>query len=331
MGLALHLLPRWRGAVLLAAILSLWVIHPAETQGAKLRRVGWISTSTEETNLKNLEVVRAAFADLGWREGQNLALDMVYAEGRTERGPELANELLQLGAEVLVAGGYEFAAGALQVTQTVPVVGLGCGIERLSASLARPSGNLTGVSCQSFDLDAKHLQLLSEVLAGERRIAVLYNPTAPDAESSIEALKSAAAGLDIVAQPVAARQREELEPAFAEIGRLGARGAVIRTGVMVWAERRRVVALAAAHRVAIIASFREFSDLGALLSYGSNIHDLIRITVATVDKILKGAKVGDLPIQQPTRFELVVNMKTARTLGLTIPNSILLRADALID
>ena len=296
-----------------------------------MRRVGWISTATEALNLKNLEVIRAAFADLGWREGENLTLDMVYAEGRTERGPELANKLLQSGAEVVVAGGYELAAGALQVTQTVPIVGIGCGIERLSQSLARPGGNLTGVTCQSFDLDAKHLQLLSEALTGERRIAVLYNPTAPDAQTAIESLKSAAAGLGLVAQPIAARQPEELEPAFAQIIRLGARAAIVHTGVMVWAERRRVVALAAAHRVALVASFREFADLGALLSYGSNIHDLIRITVATIDKILKGAKAGDLPIQQPTRFELVVNMKTARVLGLTMPGSILLRADEVIE
>jgi ABC-type uncharacterized transport system substrate-binding protein len=150
--------------------------------------------------------------------------------------------------------------------------------------LARPGGNLTGVTCQSFDLEAKHLQLLLEVLAGEWRIAVLYNPTAVDAQSSTEALKSTAAGLGIAAQPIAARQPEDLDWAFVEIVRLGARGAIVHAGVMVWVERHRVVALAAAHRVAIVASFREFSDLGALLSYGSNIHDLIRITVATATR-----------------------------------------------
>jgi putative ABC transport system substrate-binding protein len=190
---------------------------------------------------------------------------------------------------------------------------------------------VTGVTCQSFDLAPKQLQLLANVLSGERRIAVLHTPTAPDAKRQLEALKNAAADLGIVAEPIAAGRAEDLEPAFAEIARLGARGAVILTGAMVWAERRGVVAAAARHRVAIIASFREFTDLGALLSYGSNINELIRSTVATVDKILKGAKPGDLPIEQPTRFELVVNLKTARELGLTIPPSILMRADEVTE
>ncbi len=332
----MNALPNWRPSRprrgLVAALLSLLVSHSAMAQdSAKPRRVGLIFISSEEVARQNLEVFRTTFAELGYREGKDFILDLRFAEGRTERGPELANQLLQSGAEVLVTGGYQLAASALQVTQTVPIVGIGCGIERLSASLARPSGNLTGVTCQSFDLDAKQLQLLSEVLPGERRIAVLHDPTAPDALRSIEALSSAAARLGIVAQPIAARQREELESAFAEIGRLGARGAIVHTGVMVYAERHRIVALAAAHRIAIIASFREFSDLGALLSYGSNVSDLIRSTVATVGKILKGAKPGDLPIQQPTRFELVVNLKTARALGLTIPPSIILRADEVIE
>ncbi len=316
----------------LAALLSLLVLHPATAQDSvKPRRVGWIAVPSEEVTRQHVEVVRAAFADLGYREGKNFVLDMRYAEGRTERGPELANELLQSGAEVLVTAGYQLAAGALQVTQTVPIVGLGCGIERLSANLARPSGNVTGVTCQSFDLAPKQLQLLSEVLAGDRRIAVVHNPTAPDAQGQLEGLKNAAAGLGIVAEPIAAGRAEDLEPAFAEIARLGARGAVILTGAMVWAERRGVVAAAARHRVAIIASFREFTDLGALLSYGSNINDRIRRTVAIVDKILKGAKPADLPVEQPTRFELVVNLKTARELGLTLPPSILMRADEVIE
>jgi putative ABC transport system substrate-binding protein len=134
-----------------------------------------------------------------------------------------------------------------------------------------------------------------------------------------------------VAEPIAVRRLEELKPAFAEIARLGARGAVILTSAIVWAERRSVVALAAAHRVAIIANAREFTDLGALLSYGSNTNDRIRRTVAIVDKILKGAKPADLPVEQPTRFELVVNLKTARELGLTLPPSILMRADEVIE
>ena len=322
----MNTLPDWLRSRLcsavLTALLSLLVLFPAQAQdGVKPHRVGWIVISSEEVARRNIEMFRRAFADLGYREGKNLILHVRYAEGRLERGPDLANDLLHTGVDVIAAGGYELAAAALQATQTVPVVGVGCGIELLSANLARPTRNITGVTCQSLDLAAKQLQLLSEVVVAERRIAILQNPTAPHTEKSAEALKNAAVSLGILAQPIAARRPEEIEPAFAEIARLGVRGAVILTDAMFYAERRRVVAVAATNRVGIIASFREFSDLGALLSYGSNTQDLIRRSAAIIDKILKGAPPGDLPIEQPTRFELVVNLKTARELGLTIPPS----------
>jgi putative ABC transport system substrate-binding protein len=317
--------------IALAALVSFVVLHPAHAQdGAKPRRVGWLVISSEEVARQNVDVIRAAFAELGYREGKNLILDVRYTAGRFERGPEFANELLRAGAEVIAAGGYQLAAAAIKATQTVPVVGVGCGIELLSTSLARPSGNLTGVSCQSPDLAAKQLQLLSEVVGGPQ-IAALYNPTAPHMQSSVDALKTAAAGLGLVAHPIAVKKADEIEPAFAEIARVGARGAMVVTDALFYSERRRVVASAAAHRIPIIASFREFADLGALLSYGSNAQDLIRASVVIIDKILKGAKPSDLPIEQPTKFELVVNLKTARELELTLPQPILVRANEVIE
>jgi len=318
--------------IALAALLSLAVLHPAHAQdGAKSRRVGWISIPTKEVARQHGEVIRAAFAELGYREGDNLILDTRNAGGRFERGAELAKELLELGAEVLVTAGYELSAAALQVTNTVPVVGVGCGVEQLAKTLARPGGNFTGVTCQSFDLVAKHLQLLSEVVTGQRQLVALVNPSSRTAPTVTEELKRAAAELRLVVPLIALRKPEDVETAFGEVARLGARGAVVTPNAMFWAERRRVVAAAAAHRIAIITSYREYSDLGGLLSYGNSVNDLIRRAVASVDKILKGAKPADLPMEQPTKFELVVNLKTARELGLTIPPKILLLADDVIE
>jgi len=316
----------------LAALISFVVLHPAHAQdSAKPRRVGWIAIPSEEVVRQHLKVVRTAFADLGWHEGKNLILDMRYAAGRFERGPELAKELLQAGAEVLVTAGDQLSAAALGVTPTVPVVGIGCGVERLAETLARPGGNFTGATCQSFDLVAKQLQLLSEVVTGQRQLVALVNPNSRKAPTVTEELKRAAAELNLVVPLIAARNPDEIEAAFGEIARLGARGAIVVPDAMFWAERRRVVAAAAAHRIAIITSYREYSDLGGLLSYGNSTNDLIRRAVASVDKILKGAKPADLPMEQPTKFELVVNLKTARELGLTFPPKILLLADEVIE
>ena len=319
------------GLAVFAALLFLAIQHPAAARDdAKPRRVGWIAMPSKEV-ASHAAVIRAAFADLGYHEGKNLILDFRYAGGRFERGPELANELVRLGAEVLVTGGDQLSASALQVTTTIPVVGVGCGVERLAKSLARPGGNFTGVTCQSFDLIAKQVQLLSEVVAEERRLVALVNPNSPNASTVTEELKRAAAGLKSGVQSIAVRRPEEIEAAFGEIERLGARAAVVAADAMFWAERPRVVAAARAHRIAVVTGFREFTDLGGLLSYGNSVNDLARRAVRTVDKILKGAKPADLPMEQPTRFELVVNLKTAREPGLTIPPSILLRADEVIE
>jgi putative ABC transport system substrate-binding protein len=319
---------------LLAILLSLIILHPGLAQeGAKSRRVAWIAISHEQ-DVRQQQIdkaIRAAFADLGYHEGKNLVLDMRYAASRIEWGPQLAGEALGAGAEVIVAAGIQLAQATLQVNKTVPVVGVGCGVERLAESLARPGRNFTGVTCQSFDLVAKHVQLLSEVLPEERQVAALVNLDSPTAPNVAEQIKRSAADLKLEVPSVAARNPEEIHTAFGEIAKLGARGAVVAPDAMFWGERRRMVAAAAAHRIAIITSYREATDLGGLLSYGNSMTDLIRRAVVIVDKILQGAKAADLPMEQPTRFELVVNLKTAQQLGLTIPASILLRADDVIE
>jgi ABC-type uncharacterized transport system substrate-binding protein len=323
--------------IVVTIILSLLAQFSATAQDStKPRRVGWIATVSEEVQRRTDavyggSVISATFANLGYREGTDLIVEMRFAAGGFERGSELANELLQAGAEVLVTGGYDLSAAALKVTQTVPVVGIGCGVEQLAQSLARPGGNFTGVSCQSLDLPAKHLQLLSEMMPSERQIVAVVNPDSRSAPSVTEQLKEAAVQLDLVVPLIPVRKPDMVETAIGEIARLGARGAIVAPDTLFWAERETLVAAAKKHRIGIIASYREFTDLGGLASYGTNIRDLVRRAVLTVDKILKGARPADLPMEQPTKFELVVNVRAARELKLTIPQSILLRADEVIE
>jgi putative tryptophan/tyrosine transport system substrate-binding protein len=320
-----------------AVLLSLLVQSPATAQDrTSPRRVGWISIESEEvarraTASRGGSVVNAAFADLGYRLGEDLIIDVRHSAGRFEQGPQLANELLQAGAEVLVTGGYELSEAALRVTRTVPVVGVGCGVEQLVESLARPGGNFTGVSCQALDLPAKHLQLMSEIVTGERQIVALVNPNSHNTPIVTEQLKHAATELILTVPLMSVGTADMIDKTFAEIARLGFRGAVVAPDSLFWAERERFAAAAKTHRIGVITSYREVPDLGGLISYGTSIRDLVRRAVGVVDKILKGVRPTDFPMQQPTKFELVVNLRTARELQLAIPQSILLRADEVIE
>src|SRR5262245_143052 len=296
------------------------------------RRVGWIAIGSEEVFRKHrAKVILATFAELGYHEGKNLILDMRYGGGSFERGPEFARELLESGAEVLVTGGFALSVGALQVTKTMPVVGVGCGLDQLVASIARPGGNFTGISCPDSELGGKQLQLLSEVIPGERQLAALVDPKSPIATHVTEDLKRAAAAGNIAVQLIVVRGPEEIEGTFGEIARLGLRGVAVTSSGMFFGERGRLVTTALAHRVPIVTTWRETTDLGGLLSYGHSFIETSRRAVGTVDKILKGAKPADLPMEQPIKFELIVNLKTARELDLTIPPKILMLADEVIE
>ncbi|MBR0719864.1 ABC transporter substrate-binding protein [Bradyrhizobium liaoningense] len=323
----------WRlGHTLLAIILSLGVIHTVEAQqSSKVRRVGYVATGSEENTRELREIARRTYADLGYRDGKNLRIDMRYAEGRFEQGPRLFTELLEADAEVLGTSGYQLAAAAIQVTRNVPVVGVGCGIELLATSLAKPGGNLTGVTCQTPDLATKHLELFLELFPGERRVGVLYNPDAIYTLKSEEELTRAAGGLGIEVSSMRVRRPEEIEFAFADIEKQGARAIILATDALLFAKRERLVALASIHRIAVIATFREFAEHGAIVSYGSKLKNLVRRQTEMIVRILEGAKPADIPIEQPTSFELIINLKTAKALGLDVPPSLLARADEVIE
>jgi putative ABC transport system substrate-binding protein len=281
-----------------------------------------------------LEAARQGLRELGYVEGETIALEVRWAEGRYEQMPELVADLVRLKVNVIVVGGTPAALAAKKATQTIPVVMVGPGdpVESgLVGSLARPGGNLTGLSLLTPEISGKRLQLLKEVVPKVSRIAVLRNPSHPIHAVLWQETQSAARKLGMQLQALEVRGPEDFDETFraATRGRAGALLAFddgLTLGYRTW-----IVALAAKARLPAIYGFREFPDVGGLMSYGANFPELFRRAATFVDKILKGAKPADLPVEQPTRFELVINLKTAKALKLTIPQSVLIRADQVIQ
>ena len=307
----------------------------AEAQ-QKIARIGYLAANLV-ANPHFPEAFRQGLRDLGYVEGQNILIEYRSAEGQPERLPTLAAELVRLKVDVLASEGTPPSLAAKQATGTIPIVftasadAVGSG---LVASLARPGGNITGLSFLAPETVAKCLQLLKEVVPGITRAAVLWQRGGLGERTEKDMLKeaeAAARALGARLQIVEARGPADFDRAFSEMTRAHAGGLSVLTSIMLFSERRRLADLAAKHRLPAVYPWREAVDAGGLLAYGANIPDLFRRAAGYVDKILKGAKPGDLPVEQPTKFELVINMKTAKALGLTIPPSLLLRADQVIE
>ena len=306
-------------------------------QAAKVARIGYLSPNRAAT-----PHVRDAFLqglrDVGYVEGRNVAIEYRDAEGKVERLPTLAAELVALKVDVIVTENSTLAARvAKQATTTIPIVftSVGDAVESgLVISLARPGGNVTGLSNLGPELVGKRLELLKQAVPGLDRVAVLWLPGALGERTDKEMLAAAdvaARALGVQLQFVEARSADEFARAFSDMSSARAGALTVLPSNMFVRERRRLVDLAAKNRLPAVYTSREFVDAGGLMSYGAHQPDLFRRAATYVDKILKGAKPGDLPIEQPTKFELVINLKTAKDLGLTIPPSVLARADDLIQ
>lgn len=319
------------GSVLICNATLLW----AQASTGSLRRVGVLAPST---NAKE-EIVLKPFFDqmreLGWIEGQNIAYDRVYAEDKMEMLPRLAAELVARRPEVIYAPPTPATVAAKQATQTIPIVfamvsdpvGIG-----LVTSLARPGGNVTGMSSTSEFHEPKRVQLLREILPGAKRIGRLADSNDPVIKSGQQSLAPLAASLGLTFPVAEAANPVEFEAAVARLvaERVDAI-MVVGTGALAYNLRARLIELANQKRLPIIAGSSLFADLGALFTYGPSVADRVRRSAIPVDKILKGAKPADLPVEQPALFEMIVNMKTAKALGIRIPPSILLRADRVIE
>jgi len=301
---------------------------------AKVFRVGYIVVATPEEQAHLTRALEDGMRELGYVEGRNVVYERRFAHGDARRLPELAAELVKLGPDVIVTGANPVIEAVRRATTTLPVV---MGISRdpvgagFVASYARPGGNVTGLASDPApDVLGKDLEIFREIVPRAQRVALLWNPLPAGADTYRKAAENAARSLGVALQVVEVRARDDLEPAFDAIARDRADGVWVLPDPLTFTARRQVVALAAKHRLPAVYWQREYVDAGGLVSYGSNVASAFRRAAWYVDRILKGAKAGDLAVEQAAKFELVVNAGTARTLGLTVPQSLLLRADDVI-
>jgi putative ABC transport system substrate-binding protein len=300
-------------------------------QAMRVYRIGWLSAGPPHPEpTLGLQAFQQRLRDLGYVEGQNLVMEFRYGEGKAERLREVAAELVQLPVDVIVAQGASGTRGAQHATRTIPIVMTGnfdpVG-QGFVASLAQPGGNITGLSFQGADLPGKRLEILKETVPQSTRIAVLANPASPGHAPLLHNLTVAAEALKLSLHVVELHRAEELDDAFAAMTQAGADALVVfAEPQVIMPLRGRIAALAATSRLPAMCATQVYVEAGCLMSYGSSPLDTSRRAAVYVDKILKGAKPADLPVEQPTTFELVINLKTAQALGLTIPPSLLLQA-----
>jgi putative ABC transport system substrate-binding protein len=318
-----------------AALLLLATPLTSETQPAeKILRVARLSPISASTDMPILQALRQGLRDLGWVEGKNVTFEYRFAEGNLARLPDLAAELVRLKVDVIVPGSTSAALAAKNATDTIPIVMVITGdpVESgLVASLARPGGNLTGVTALGEELSGKRLEVLKEAVPGVNRVGVLANPAYADTGPFLKGTERAARALSVRLQMLELHDPTELEKAFAAMTRERAGAFVVGTDPFFNVNRKRIVALAAKNRLPAMYGLREYVDDGGLIFYGASLPDMYRRAAVYVDKILRGAKPANLPVEQPTKFELVINRKTAKALGLTIPPSLLQRADQVLE
>ena len=304
-------------------------------QAGKVYRIGYLAGGTSTGRSTTVEAFREGLRELGWVEGENIVIDYRFAEGKLDPLPDLAAELVRLKVDVIVASPYSPAAAAKNATATIPIVMIGAGqpVEHgLVAGLARPGGNVTGLAYGvGPEIFGKQLALLKEAVPTVRRVAVLWNPAVPTLAPAIDEVKVAARSLGVQLQLLQARGPTEFDGAFAAMVKERAGALFVITDPVFSTHRTRLTELAAKNRLPAVYTNRQPVEVGGLMSYGPSFSDLWRRGAGYVDKILKGAKPGDLPIEQPSKFELVINLKTAKALGLTIPSSLLQRAGQVIE
>jgi putative tryptophan/tyrosine transport system substrate-binding protein len=301
-------------------------------RSVKVHRVGWLATGSPSGNREFIDDLKKALGDLGYSEGKSIVFDFRYAEGRPDLAG-LAAELVALKPDVIVSGATPGTRAAKQATATIPIVMIGVsdpiGAEFV-ASFAHPGGNITGVVNMGLDMAAKPLELLHTVVPKAIRIAVLV-PDNPAIPAILKEIQEAARGLRLTVLPTTVTTLDEIERAFASMAKEKPEALIVIADTVTMVNRKRIAELAAETKLPAIYQYEAQVEAGGLLSYGPNPRDLEKVVASYIDKILKGAKPGDLPVQQPTEFELVINMKTAKALGIKFPPEILLRADKVIQ
>src|SRR5262245_44699575 len=308
-----------------------WPLVARAQQQTRVPRLGWLVTGSPNSHRFSLAAFRDGLRELGYVEGQNITIDFRWAEGDVARIPELAKDLVDQKVDVILAGGTVVAQAAKRATSHIPIIAAGVGdlVEHgLVTSLAQPGGNLTGFVASAPQTAAKRFQIMLEIKPEARRAAVLRHP---NAQLEWEIVKDFAAANNIVVALHEARDVEELTKALTRVPDSTPEVLLVLNDPFVFTYRKSIIDAAARFRVPVIYGFREFAEDGGLISYGANITDTYRRAAGYVDRIIRGTKPADLPVQLPIKFELIVNLKTAKALGLEIPPTLLARADEVIE
>jgi ABC-type uncharacterized transport system substrate-binding protein len=322
-------------AALCAMFFALCVYAHAQPT-KKIYRIGYLSTTDAARDSTRAEAIRLTLRELGYIEGQNIAFEYRYAEGKLDRYPQLAAELVDLKVDIIVvAGGTSMIQAAQNATKTIPIVMAGAPPDPVKSglvqSLARPGGNVTGFTILSRDLGGKRLELLKEAVPKVTRVAVLYAPASAGVAREVkEVLPAAAHALGMTIRSWEIRAAEDFEKTFATLKKQRPDGLYVTPDALMGANQKRTIGFALESRLPCIYSNREAVDAGGLMYYGADAADSYRRVAYYVDRILKGAKPADLPVEQPKKFEFVINLKTAKQIGLTIPPNVLARADRVI-
>jgi len=317
---------------LLGGTALVWPLAVRSQQARNLPTIGFLGAITAPAQRQWTDAFVQRLRELGWIEGRNIAIEYRWLEGRTERAAEMVAEFVRLKVDVIVTHSAAPVVAAKQATSVIPIVIVAADpvSTGLVAGLARPGGNVTGLSMQSTDLAGKRLALLREVVPGLRRLAIMVNPGAPAAVLEMSEVEATAKtlGLDIATFEI--RRAEDFAPAFAAFkGRVDA--VYVLGDPLINSKRVRLNTLSLVERLPTMHSLRELVEVGGLMSYGANFPDLFRSAADLVDKILRGAKPADIPVEQPTKFDFVINLVTAKALGLAVPDSLLARADEVIE
>jgi putative tryptophan/tyrosine transport system substrate-binding protein len=303
-------------------------------QAGKVARIGYLTSGSYTTAPHLVEAFLQGLRDLGYVEGQNIVIEQRYADGKAERLPGLAAELVNLKVDVIVASGTPAPLAAKNATKTIPIVMASAGDPvgtGLVASLARPGGNVTGQSTLTPELGRKRVQLVREVLPGVSRVAVLWNAANPYTVLLVREIEAAARALGVQVQSLEVRGPDDFENVLPAAISSRAGALIVVDDPLTVSRRMQIANFAARNRLPAMYGFKEFADAGGLIAFGANLPAMYRRVATYVDKILKGAKPADLPVEQPTKFDLVINLKAAKALGLTIPPSLLQRADQVIE
>ena len=311
-----------------------WPLAARAQQAGKSPTIGYLGANTSSIESYFLSAFVQRLRELGWIEGRNVTIEYRWGQGRNERFAEIAAEFVRLNVDVILTSGTAPVMAAKQATSVIPIVFATAGdpiSTGIVSNLARPGGNVTGLSLQQTDLATKRLELLREVIPGLRRLAIMAHSGAPAAVLEMNEVEAAADTLGLSVEIFKIRQAEDIAPSVFEVLKDRADALFVCTDPLVNTNRTRIVTLALGARLPTMYQLRDHVEVGGLMSYGPNLPDQFRRAAGCVDKILRGTKPGDIPVEQPTKFDLVINLTTAKALGLTIPESFLLRADEVIE